>query len=301
MPNTKVIKSRIESVKETRKITNAMYLIASAKVRQARSDLDHTRAYFEAMRTEFKRIFRTVGDGEVDSRYLYPAGRAIPLEGAYGCLVITADKGMAGAYPQNVIKETKKLLSQHPDTRLFVVGEYGRHLFEQHNIPIEQDFFYTAQRPSLARAREISSLLLERFDSGALSQIFVVYTDMENSMTSRARSTRLLPFHRGQFASSPQEKAVEEPFEFVPSVAGVLTELMPSYVSGFLYSALVASYCSEQRERMTAMNTANQNAENLLAELSLEYNRVRQAAITQEITEVSAGAAAQRRANRKEV
>ena len=121
-----------------------------------------------------------------------------------------------------------------------------------------------------------------------------VYTDMESSLLSEAKSTRLLPFHRTQFAPPAKEKAVQEPFEFYPSVGAVLNSMIPSYVSGFLYSALLDSFCSEQNARMTAMDAANQNAEELLSALRLQYNRVRQAAITQEITEISAGAAAQR-------
>ena len=108
MANTKEIKTRIESVKDTRKITNAMYLIASTKLRKARNDLDRTRPYFEALRTEIKRIFRTQND--VDSRYFYPPEGEPPLEGTYACLVITADKGLAGAYNQNVIKEAMHML-----------------------------------------------------------------------------------------------------------------------------------------------------------------------------------------------
>ena len=298
MANTTEIKTRIDSVKETQKITNAMYLIASTKLRKAKSDLEHTRPYFDALRGEIKRIFRTAGD--VDSRYFYPPDSMTPLEGTYGCLVITADKGLAGAYNQNVIREAQRLLSEHSDTKLYVVGEYGRRFFDQHNIPIQHSFLYTAQNPTLERAREISTLLLEGFDSGKLKEIFVVYTDMKNGLLSEAKSTRLLPFHRTHFASPAKEKAVIEPFEFVPSVTAVLDSIMQSYVSGFIYSALIDSFCSEQNARMTAMDAANQNAEELLGELSLQYNRVRQAAITQEITEISAGAAAQRRKYRKE-
>ena len=116
MANTREIKNRIESVQQTRKITNAMYLIASTKLRKARNDLADTRPYFDALRGEIKRIFRTAGD--VDSLYFYPPDNNTPLEGTYGCLVITADKGLAGAYNQNVIKEAEKLLAQHPDTKL---------------------------------------------------------------------------------------------------------------------------------------------------------------------------------------
>lgn len=298
MPNTREIRNRIKSVKETQKITNAMYLISSTKLRRARSDLEHTRPYFDALRGEIKRIFRTAGD--VDSPYFYPPDSTTPLKGTYGCLVITADKGLAGAYNQNVIRQAEQLLSEHPDTRLYVVGEYGRRFFEQHHVPIQHSFLYTAQNPTLERAREISALLLDGFDCGKLKEIFIVYTDMESSLASEAKSTRILPFHRTHFSSPAKERAVAEPFEFIPSVSAVLNHMIQSYVSGFIYSALVDSFCCEQNARMTAMDAANQNAEELLGTLSLQYNQVRQAAITQEITELSAGSAAQRKKNRKE-
>ena len=298
MAGTKEIKAHMESVQETRKITNAMYLIASTKLRRARQELDNTRPYFKALRGEIKRIFRTAND--VDSRYFFPTGDDTPLEGTYGCLVITADKGLAGAYNQNAIRRALELLEQHPDTKLFVVGEYGRRYFAQRQIPIEHSFLYTAQNPTMARAREISALLLDGYDRGELKQIFVVYTDMASAMSFQARSTRLLPFHRTYFAPPDGERAVTEPFEFLPSVTAVLDSMMASYVSGFIYSALIDSFCCEQNARMTAMDSANQNAEGLLGELSLQYNRVRQSGITQEITEISAGAAAQRQKHRKD-
>ena len=298
MAGIKEIKQRIESVQQTRKITNAMYLIASTKLRRAKDDLSKTRPYFQALRVEIKRIFRTANG--VESHYFYPPDVTKPRDGTYGCLVITADKGLAGAYNQTVIKEAQRLLDQHPDTKLFVVGEYGRHFFKQHKIPVAKSFLYTAQNPTMDRAREICALLLDEYDRGELQEIFVVYTDMENSLTSQALSTRLLPFHRTYFAPPTKEKAVSDPFEFVPSVNAVLDGMIHSYVAGFIYSALIDSFCSEQNARMTAMDAANRNAEKLLGELSLQYNRVRQAAITQEITEVSAGAKAQRRKHRKE-
>ena len=150
MAGTKEIKSHIQSVRETKKITNAMYLIASTKLRRARLELDHTRPYFEALRGEIKRIFRTAND--IDSHYFYPVDNDTPREGTYGCLVITADKGLAGAYNQNAIRQAQELLEWHPDTKLFVVGEYGRRFFSQRGIPIEQSFLYTAQNPTMARA-----------------------------------------------------------------------------------------------------------------------------------------------------
>ena len=292
MANVKELKDRIRSVGDTRKIANAMYLIASMKMRKAKAELDGTRPYFEAIRGEIKRIFRTVRD--VESQYFYPDSGEPPLHGPYACLVITADKGLAGMYNQNVLREAQRLLNEHADAKLFVVGEYGRQYFAHHQIPVERSFLYTAQNPTMQRAREISRTLLELYDSGAVQKIFVIYTDMKNAMTEEAKSTRLLPFHRQTFASRPVEKAVKTPFTFAPSIETVLDTMIPSYVSGFIYSALVDSFCSEQNARMTAMRAANDNAEALLASFSSAYQRLRQAEITQEITEITAGAAAQR-------
>ena len=131
------------------------------------------------------------------------------------------------------------------------------------------------------------------FELNEVTKIFVIYTDMKNSLEAQAISTRLVPFHRQQFRPNPSEAKVKIPFEFSPSIGVVLDNVMQSYVSGFIYSALVDSFCSEQNARMTAMDSANQNAEKILNSLSLQYNRVRQAAITQEITEVASGTMAQ--------
>lgn len=293
MPNTKEIKNRIKSVKDTQKITNAMYLIASTKLRKAKSELDKTRPYFKAVQGEIKRIFRT--SERIENKYFYPITGEHELPGSYGYLVITADKGLAGAYNQNVIKEATRLMKEHENPKLFVVGEFGRHYFTSHNIPIEQSFLYTAQNPTIHRAREISSILLEMFNRRELSKIFVVYTDMKGAINSQACSSRLLPFHRAQFMTPDiHEEEIKIPFEFQPSMEKVLDNIVPSYVTGFIYSALIDSFCSEQNARMNAMDSANRNAEELLGELSVQYNHIRQSAITQEITEVSSGAKSMR-------
>ena len=201
MAGTKEIKSHIESVRETRKITNAMYLIASTKLRRARQELDNTRPYFEALRREIKRIFRTVGGEVVDSPYFYPAEGETGHNGTYGCLVITADKGLAGSYNQNAIREAMKLLEQHPNTKLFVVGEYGRRFFSHRNIPIEHSFLYTAQNPTMARAREISALLRETY--GGDIKVF----DSEIPHSVRAKETSAEG--KSIFAHDPGGKVAE--------------------------------------------------------------------------------------------
>ena len=293
MPGTKDIKNHINSVKDTQKITNAMYLIASTKLQKAKAELDKTRPYFNALRTEIKRIFRTVDN--VDNRYFYPSTGEHELPGAYGYLVITADKGLAGAYNQNVIKQAVSMMKEHEDNKLFVVGEYGRQYFAMRNIPIEQSFLYSAQNPTIQRARDISAILLDMFNKGELSKIFIIYTDFSSGLSNEPRTARILPFHPAQFKTPEGEEEVDSPFEFQPSVEQVLDNMIPGYITGFVYSALVDSFCSEQNSRMTAMDSANTNAQKLLDELSMEYNHIRQSAITQEITEISSGARGQKK------
>lgn len=293
MANTRELKNHMDGVRETQKITNAMYLIASARMKNARKELEMTRPYFSALKAEIKRIFRTVDD--VESIYFYPENPVYDENDrtTYGALVITADKGLAGAYNHNVIEKTMELLSKHSDTRLFVIGEYGRHYFKEHGIKIEEDFIHTARNPNLQRARDISGILLEEFSKGALSNIFVIYTDLEKGMVANAVSTRLLPFHRSYFTEpNKTEKPVTSAFELFPSANAVLDVIIQSYISGFIYSALVDSFCSEQNARMMAMNSAGRNADKILSALTNEYNTVRQASITEEITEVSSGAKA---------
>ncbi len=288
MASTKEIKNHISSVIDTKKITNAMYLISSNKMRKAKKELDMTRPYFDAINAEVKRIFRL--SPEIDNKYFYPATGEHELAGSYGYLVITSDKGLAGAYNMNVLKAVVEKIKEHQNPRLFVVGECGRKFFEANNISIEKSFLYTAQNPTLSRAREISEYLLDLYNKGELSKIFVTYTDF-SAMRANTVTTRLLPFHHVETDEIHDEKKViTEPFEFSPSIDAVLDNMMPSYMSGFIYSALIDSYCSEHSSRMSAMDNANENAQKLIDELSLKYNHIRQSAITQEITEVSSGA-----------
>lgn len=299
MASTSEIRRRIGSVRQTQKITHAMYLISQAKLRKAKQDLSNTRPYFDVLQTEIGRVFNA--DSSIESRYLMPEdANARPLPGVAACLLITADKGLAGAYNQNAIRQAQQFLAANEGAELYVVGEYGRRWFSQRGIPIEKSFLYTAQNPTLQRARQISELLLERYDAGEINAVHVIYTDMKNGLEATVRQAQLLPLHRERFSIAKADTAGGSMFEFVPNAAAVLDNAVRSCLTGFIYSALVDSFCSEQSARMTAMNAADQNAEELLKDLSVQYNRARQAAITQEITEVSAGERAQRSKKEKE-
>ena len=298
MANTKEIKNRIGSVKNTQKITNAMYLISSTKMRKAKEELERTRPYFDMQEHEIRRIFQSEID--ITSRYFYPKTGRKPAE-TYAYLIITADKGLAGAYNHNVLKLAEEEMAKHKKTKMYVVGEYGRRYFQRRGYEMEQSFLYTAQNPTFTRAREISSILLEQYDQKNIDEIRVIYSDMESEFLTTVKMMRLLPFDRREFWTKQEEKNEKDiHYEFSPTVDDVLNRVIPGYVAGSIYGALVDSFSAEQNARMTAMDSANKNAETLLAELQVQYNRVRQAAITQEITEVAAGAKAQKKKRIKE-
>lgn len=293
MPNTKDIKNRIEGVGGTWKITNAMYLISSTKLQKARQALERTRPFFEMQEHEIKRIFQTESD--VNSRYFYPKTGRKAAE-TYAYLVITADKGLAGAYNFNVLRRAEAEMRKHKKVKLYVVGAYGRKYFAKRGIGIEQSFIYTAQNPTFRRARQICATLLSEYDSGNVDEIRVIYSDMKNELTTSVKMVRLLPFERRKFLTPAEQKnEVDVHYRFYPSVSEVIDRCMPGYISGFIYGALIDSFSVEQNMRMMAMNSANKNAEALIDKLQMQYNRLRQAAITQEITEVTAGARAQKK------
>ena len=282
------VKSRIKGVAATRKITNALYLISSAKVKKAKEELEKTAPYFYGIRKEIKSIFKTVD--HVESKYLYPENDHME-HAACGYLVIAADKGMAGAYNHNVIKRVENELKKHENSKLFVVGDLGREYLAAKGYNVAEDFKFEALKPTLAVARKIADILLECFVAGDYSKLFILYTDMADGGII-IKSTRILPFHTAEFIAE-KDKTKEE-FEFVPSREVVLDNLVPGYVCGYVYSSLVDSYCVEQNARLMAMKSASDNAGEILSDLKREYNHARQNEITTEITEVSSGARFQR-------
>ena len=238
MASTSEIRRRIGSVRQTQKITHAMYLISQAKLRKAKQEMDNPRPYFQALQTEIGRVFNA--DSTIESRYLIPADpNAKPLPGVPACLLITADKGLAGAYNQNVIRQGQQLMAEHPGTALYVVGECGRRWFAQRGVPVEKSFLYTAQNPTLDRARHIAELLLDRFDAGEINSVWIIYTDMKNGLEATVHQAQVMPLHRERFHAATAATAGDAVYEFVPSAKAVLDNAAHSCPTGYIYSALL--------------------------------------------------------------
>lgn len=279
------------------KITNAMYMISSSKLKKAKKNLEQTQPYFDGLQNTIRRMLRHVP--EMEHPFFESAEAKAKPDKKRGYVVITADKGLAGAYNHNVTKLTESCLSQGEDNLLLVVGELGREYFSRQHIPIDTNFRYTVQDPTLSRSRDIAARVIGLYEAGDLDEVYVIYTQTVNSMTVEAKVLKLLPLVKEQFETDiPIDVHVEE-IHLVPSAQNVIDNVVPDYVSGFIYGALVESFCSEQNARMMAMQAATDSAQKMLHSLQIAYNRVRQGAITQEITEVIAGAKAQKKKKRR--
>lgn len=286
------IRSRMRSVEQTLKITNAMYLISSAKVKKARKQLSEVEPYFDRLAKTILDIFRH----SPDLQHRYIEGHEKPKEERKtGFVVITGDKGLAGAYNHNVLKLAESYLARKKDPTLFLIGQMGRHYFEKKHVSIDGEFMYTAQDPTLERAREIVDTLVGLFEQGALDDIYLVFTHTYSAMRMEPEIIKLLPLDRAMLSARrglSEADQYRDVVRYEPSKEAVLDVLVPGVLKGYMFAALVESFCSEQNARMTAMDTASDSAKEMLSSLSLEFNRARQGAITQEITEIAGGAAA---------
>ena len=292
MANAKEIQNRMHSIQDTMKITKAMYMISSSKLKKAKKTMEDSAEDFYAIQSSIARIIRHAPD--IENSY-FGHNKANDQK-RIGYIVITADKGLAGAYNQNVIKVVQNELDKNPKGELFIVGQIGRHYFEKKGYKIHRHFQYTAQNPSIHRARVITEEILVRYNEEKLDEVYIVYTRDINGVESEAKMKKLLPLSKSSYSQNSGNKImVSDTTKYLPSPNDVMNAIVPNYVTGYIYGALVKSYACEQNDRMMAMDAATGNATDMLKSLSVEYNRVRQAAITQEITEVIAGAKAQKR------
>jgi len=292
MASAKEIQDRMRSIKDTLKITNAMYMISSSKLKKSKKMLADTEPYFYTLQSEMSRILRHLPD--MNSIYFKTNAEIPERKRKAGYIVITADKGLAGSYNHNILKLAEEELEKRDDYKLFVLGELGRHYFEQKGINIDKQFHFV-QDPSLSRARRIAEDLLKLYHENQLDELYIIYTTMVNAMQEEAQVAQLLPLKKTDFKIPVPIDIPLEGLALKPSAEEVMDHIVPNYVVGFVYGALVEAFSCEQNARMMAMEGATNSAKQMLKELDIEYNRARQAAITQEITEVIAGAKSQKK------
>ena len=299
MASSKEIQDRMKSISDTMKITNAMYMISSSKMQKAKKILQDTEPYFYNMQAAIARILRHMPDIQhpfFSERHLVPKD-----ERKVGTIVITGDKGMAGAYNHNVQKMTEDFMEEVPGHhKLYVLGMVGRQYFGKRDVDMDGGFHYTVQKPTMHRARLITEEIVRAFLERELDEIHIVYTQMLNAMAMENVNMQLLPLKKADFKVGQIPADIyQEEIKADTTMQDILEHVVPNYVNGFIYGALVESFASEHNSRMMAMQAATDSAKEMLQTLSIEYNRVRQAAITQQITEVIGGAKAQKKKKKK--
>ncbi len=289
--NMREIKLRIKSINQMRQITKAMKLISASKLKKARAQLEETLPYFSKVRETIAEILAHSGD--VESRYFNINNKQLGGKKAY--IIMTGDKGLAGGYNSNIKKLAEQAIGQDKDNALLLVaGNSGRSYFVKKNYKVHTEFDYAVQNPTVYRAREIAEIILDLYDKNEVDEVFVVYTKMVSAISLEPKLLKLLPLEIGALREdvNSEDIKIDEQIKYEPSSSVVLNVLIPQYIKGVVYGVFVEAFTSEQNARMTAMDNATKNADEMLSKLNLYYNRARQAAITQEISEIVGGAAA---------
>jgi F-type H+-transporting ATPase subunit gamma len=267
-----------------------MKLISASKLKKARKQLENTLPFFNTVRVTIADILQHSGD--IENPFFDVRNDKEGKKKGY--LVLSGDKGLAGGYNHNIIKLAEKQLEENPDSMLFVAGIVGYNYFTRKKANVYLNFNYPVQNPTVIRTREITELLLDLFIKGELDEVYVVYTEMITSLKIVPKVIKLLPLELESLKEEISEEKIvrDENLVYEPSPAAVFGVLIPKYIKGILYSLFVQAFTSEQSSRMTAMDSATSNADDMLQKLHLYYNRARQATITQEISEIVGGAEA---------
>jgi F-type H+-transporting ATPase subunit gamma len=283
----RAVKRRITSVKSTQKITRAMELIASSRIIKAQRRVEAARPYAEKMQELMASVARNASN--ID----HPLLRQREQVGTVGHVVITADRGLAGAYNSNVIRAAERDMSDHDQTRLFISGKKGISYFNFRGYDIAQSWQGFSDQPRIENAREVAKAAVEAFTSDDVDEVRLVYTRYESALVQRPVVLKLLPVPREEFeAEEEQEAGQVANYVFEPEPEDILSYLLPRYVEGAVLQGMLEAAASEHAARRRAMKAATDNADELIDNLTREYNQARQAEITTEIMEVTGGAEA---------
>ena len=281
MASLQDIRRRIKSVKNTQQITKAMKMVAAARLRRAQEAAVSNRPYDEKMYEVIADVASNAGS------FSHPL-LEVREEGKTLYIVLASDKGLAGAYASNVFKETMAHIKDKANTSIVTVGRRAKEYFTPRGFDIVNSYMGFTERPDYQNARQIALDVIERFAEGNYKEVYLVYTKFISAISAVPQVIKLLPF------TAPKTSHTEIAAEYIyePNAQEVLGYLLPQYIVTMIYASLLQSAASELSSRMNAMSNATDNAEELISKLDLHYNKVRQAGITREITEIVGGAEA---------
>lgn len=282
--NMRDIKRRIKSVTSMEHITKAMKLVSAAKLRRAKNTFEKTREYFHYITESIEEIFNNTS--EVPTQYLR-GNREIKTT----CYIImTSSRGLCGSFNANVIKEAAREIADDPEKPVIVaIGSKGKEYFSKRGFEIHSEYLLPPESISFMETHDISKPIIDMYDAGKIDEVIMISTSFVSSLEQRVVKTTLLPF---DIQKDPDVLKHEKQVDYEPSVGEVFNYLVPKYVEIMVYGAIVESATCEHAARRMAMENATENAIEMIGELTLFYNRTRQAAITNEISEIVGGAEA---------
>ncbi len=286
MKTMEEIRQNQRAIRETRQITNAMYLLSSSRMKRSMKNIGHNQLYLRRMRAAVKDILDKTHT-TLNHRYT-----ELELHGKAAFLVIASDKGMCGAYNDNIVELALEKCAAYTHPYIETVGICTAKGLREHGAEVKKEWMGAAQWPSLYFARQIGEELLALFETDDIDEIYVVYTHYYNQLKQEPRVVRLLPIKKEDFSDEALEYTYDADILYQPSVSAVFDSLVPQYIIGIIYSCLNEATASEHVIRMNAMQSATKGADEMLKNLDFEYSMARQLAITNEITEISSAAAA---------
>ena len=278
------IKRQIKSIQNTKQITKAMEMVAAAKLRRAQEKATAALPYSDKL----KEVVGSIASGTHDVSHPMLEKREVKKT---GYLVITSDRGLAGASNSNILRRVSTFLEERHQSKdeysIFVIGRKGRDYFRRRNLPVVEELTDLSDSPTFGDIKSIANAAVTQYELGQIDELYICYNLFVNALTQTPEVDKILPMENiGEGASVSS-------YEYEPSPEAVLESLLPKYAETLIFSAMLNAKASELGAKMTAMGAATKNASKLIGELTLTYNRARQAAITQEISEIVAGADAQ--------
>lgn len=281
MASMRDIKRRKDTIQSTGQITKAMKLVSTVKLQKAKVRAESTRPYSDLMYETVQSILAK--SGHISHKYLRAAASQ-----KKAVIVITSNRGLAGGYNTNITKLITDGGFDSDETVIYAVGKKGRELLERKGYEIKADYSEAVNEPIYTDAKEICEEVLSAFTQGEVGEIYLAYTAFKNTVVHEPKSVKLLPVSADEI--QPVTDGSEALMTYEPSEEEALNMIIPKYLSSLIYGAMIESVASENGARMQAMDSATSNAEDMISSLSLKYNRARQAAITQELTEIISGA-----------
>ncbi|WP_408955193.1 ATP synthase F1 subunit gamma [Natroniella sp. ANB-PHB2] len=282
MKSMRDIKRQIASVKNTKKITKAMKLVAAAKLRRLQERAENAKPFFEKTRKTLVNV-----TSKIDNR-LHPLLEERDVKKVCYFL-ITGDRGLAGPYNNRVIKKVEtSIQADNQENNLVTIGKKGRDYFRRQDVEIISEYLELDDSPTFHNAANFAQEIIDLYRQEVFDEIYLVYTDFKSVISQEVKKIKLLPVDPDDI--EPEDAGTRYLYE--PSAGEVLSVVLPQYIKNILFSALLQSKASEFASRMTAMDSATENAEEMIEDLTLSYNRARQAAITQELSEIVGGAEA---------